>query len=125
MISGAAGGIGRATAKRLSELGASLVLTDIKEEKLQEVIKSLDGQENTAYAINFKDIESVETAMDTICKENGVMNGFVHCAGIAPMRPFKMTKYEDVLSTMQINFFSFVEIVHSISQKRFLMEAAS
>lgn len=53
------------------------------------------------------------------------MDGFVHCAGIAPMRPFKMTRYEDVLPTMQINFFSFVEIVRCITQKKRFSDGGS
>ncbi len=125
LISGASGGIGRATSKRLSELGATLVLTDIKEDRLEEVVETLDGKGHAFYVMNFKDIDSIEGTIDLICKENGIFNGFVHCAGIAPMRPFKMTKYDDVLPTMQVNFFSFVEIVRCITQKKRFADGGS
>ena len=125
LVSGASGGIGRATAQRLSELGASLILLDIDLGRIHEVIENLDGKDHTGYSLNFKAIDSIEETIDLIHKENGTLNGFVHCAGIAPMRPFKMTKYADILPTMQINFFSFVEIVRCISQKKRFSDGGS
>ncbi len=118
LISGACGGIGKATALRLSQLGASVILIDVYQEKLQQVLESLDKGDHAAYPINLKDIESIESVIAQIYNDNGKLNGFVHCAGIAPMRPFKMTEYDDILPTMKINFFSFVEIVRCITNKK-------
>lgn len=125
LISGATGGIGKVTARRLSELGASLILMDLNLDRLNEIAESLTGETHTVYALNLKDLDSIEETIGQIHRENGVLNGFVHCAGIAPMRPFKMTKYEDILPTMQINFFSFVEIVRCITQKRRFSDGGS
>ena len=118
LITGAGGGIGKATAVVLAQLGASLVLCDVKEDNLHRVLDSLLPGDHVAYALNLKNIDEIEDTIDRIYQDQGKLNGFVHCAGIAPMRPFKMTKYEDILPTMQINFFSFVEIVRCITQKK-------
>ena len=118
LITGGGGGIGRAVAKKVAQCGATVVITDYKISILQPVLEALEGNNHKAYAINLRNIDSIEEAIAQINAEVGVLNGFVHCAGIAPMRPFKMTKYEDILPTMQINFFSFVEIVRCITQKK-------
>ena len=119
VLTGAGGGIGRATATQLSKLGAKLVLLDVFPDKLEETAKQLQSDcDHTTYVINLCDIDSIEGIIKTVCEENGLIHGFVHCAGIAPMRPFKMTKYDNILPTMQINFFSFVEIVRCITQKK-------
>ena len=125
LISGATGGIGRATAGRLAQLGAQVILLDVFRDRLEEVRQELEGDGHKSYYANFLDISSIEDVIKCVYEENGTINGFVHCAGIAPMRPFKMTKYEDVLPTMQINFFSFVEIVRCITQKKRFSDGGS
>ena len=128
LISGATGGIGQATAIRLSELGASVVLIDVFRDRINELLPrlvSIDEQRHSGYYINLRDIDSIEGTMKDICAECGVLHGFVHCAGIAPMRPFSMTKYDSILPAMQINFFSFVEIVRCITQKKRFADGGS
>ncbi len=125
LISGAGGGIGAAVALQVSQLGASVVLMDAFEDRLQSALDSLGEGDHSAYVLNFRELDSIEETIDRIYKENGTMDGFVHCAGIAPMRPFKMTTYEDILPTMQINFFSFVEIVRCITVKKRFADGGS
>ena len=118
MITGASGGIGKVTSIQLSKLGAKVVLLDVFLDRLQKTMAALDGEDHRCYTINLKRIEEIEPLIARIYDEVGTMDGLVHCAGIAPMRPFKMTRYEDILPTMQINFFSFVEMVRCITQKK-------
>lgn len=125
LLSGAVGGIGQATAIRLSELGAQIVLFDVFRKRMAETLQMLEGEGHSAYFINLLEIETIEDAIKQIYEEQGTLDGFVHCAGIAPMRPFKMTKYSDILQTMQINYFSFVEIVRCIAQKNRFADGGS
>ncbi len=118
LITGGAGGIGRATAKVAAELGATVVLLDKSREGMEAALAELPGEGHRCFEINLREIEGIEPEVEAICAECGMFHGFVHCAGIAPMRPFKMTKYEDVLRIMQINFFSFVEIVRTLTAKK-------
>lgn len=124
LVTGASGGIGRETAIRISQLGGQLVLMDVFPEKMEAVLQNLPGK-GRSYPVNFLNIDSIEDVVRQIWEENGTLDGFVHCAGIAPMRPFKMTKYEDILRTMQINYFSFVEIVRCIMQKKRFADGGS
>ena len=118
LLSGATGGIGRACAQRFAELGARVILFDVFRQKMADLLPTLPGEGHAAYFVNLNDNETIEPAVAELCGEVGMIHGFVHCAGVAPMRPFKMTKFEDVMWPMQINFFSFVEIVHALTAKK-------
>ncbi len=118
LITGAGGGIGSATVRVLNGLGAETVAIDISEEAVGLAQAAAPGRSVPGYVADFKQVEELEPLVKRICDENGRFDGFVHCAGVAPMRPFKMTKYENVLGPMQINFFSFVEIVRVLTAKK-------
>lgn len=125
LISGATGGIGRATARTISKLGGQVILIDVFRNKMKEVLQSLEGNGHSSYYANFLDTSCIEGIIKQIYEENGQLDGFVHCAGIAPMRPFKMTKTDDIIPAMQINFFSFVEIVRCLTQKKRFSDGGS
>ena len=112
-----AGGIGSETAKLLNSFGANIILLDISEENLNSVIGSLEKGDNKAYICDFSNIEGIEQVVKQVVAENGPIDGFVHCVGIGSVRPLKMSKYDFMLKVMNINFFSFVEIVRCISNK--------
>lgn len=116
LVSGA-GGIGAETAKLLNSCGASIILLDISEDNLNSVIGSLEKGDNKAYICDFSNIDGIEQVIKQIVAENGPVDGFVHCVGIGSVRPLKMSKYDFMLKVMNINFFSFVEIVRCLSSK--------
>ncbi len=118
IITGASGGIGRVASEQLARLGAQLVLVDVFPNRLKDTLHGLEGDGHRDYIINLAKIEEIEPVIERIGEEVGTLSGFVHCAGIAPMRPFKMTRYSDILPTMQINYFSFVEIVRCLTAKK-------
>ena len=112
-----AGGIGAETAKLLNSFGASIILLDISEDNLNNTLAALSGEGNKAYKCDFSDIDGIEAVIKNIVAENGLIDGFVHCVGIGAVRPLKMSKYDFMLKVMNINFFSFVEIVRCLSAK--------
>lgn len=118
LITGAGSGIGRETSIVLTKLGATVVLLDIKEQGLQDTISLLDNKEkHQSYVIDLSKSEEIEPLIRNIIKD-GPFSGFVHCAGIAPMRPFLMTKVENIERVMRVNFYSFVEIVRILSKAK-------
>ena len=110
------GGIGEEVVATLCSLGASLVIVDIDEEKLSILQKRHDNIKSN-YICNFSDVESIAPLIDTIVKENGAFDGFVFCTGIGGTKPFKHANYQSMLQVMNINFFSFVEILRCLSKK--------
>lgn len=118
LVTGAGSGIGRETAIVLSKLGASVVLLDIREQGLQDTLSLLDDRpKHKSYVIDLSKIEKIEPLIREIIQD-GSFHGFVHCAGIAPMRPFLMTKVENIESVMRVNFYSFVEIVRILTKAK-------
>ncbi len=117
LVVGATGGIGRETAVQLSRLGAELAITGRNPEKLQETYEMLEGDGHRQYVIDLNDVDALEGIVKNIVAECGPFNGYAHCAGVANMRPFKMTKKENIIEMMNPNFFSFLEIVRCITKK--------
>ena len=118
VIAGATGGIGSTTAQLLNRYGARLVLLDREEEKLSQLCSQLEGDGNSYYTCDFNHIEELETIVDRLVKEQGPVDGFVHCAGTGEVRPLKMSKYPYMVSVMNVNFFSFVEIARCLTKRK-------
>ena len=112
-----AGGIGSATAILLASLGSKMILLDVAEDKMKETIEQLPGEEHKYYMCDFSTIESIEPVITQLIQENGPVDGYVHCTGIGSVRPLKMSKYDFMLRVMNINFFSFVEVVRCLTKK--------
>ena len=117
LVTGATGGMGNETAIQLSKLGANIVICGRNEEKLQKVYEMLEGTGHAKYILDLKEINSIEGVIKNMVHECGMFHGFAHCAGIAPMRPLKMTKRENLIEVMDANLFSFLEIVRCITKK--------
>ena len=125
LVTGASGGMGHETSVLLSKLGAKVVLCDMNEEILQRTYSMLEGEGHAMYVFNLGDIDPLEGIIKQITSEQGPFNGFAHCAGIAPMRPLKMTKKEDIIHVMDANLFSFIEIVRCITKKGCFVDGGS
>lgn len=81
-VTGAASGIGRATAMAAAELGASLVVTD--RAPLGEVVAALAAKGAKAEAVE-ADLTADDIAEKLIAK--GPIDGLAHCAGILGRTP--------------------------------------
>ena len=117
LVAGATGGMGVETSIQLSRLGAKVVICGRNEEKLQKVIEQLEGEGHAKYILDLGDTDSIEGIVRQIVDECGIFHGVAFCAGIAPMRPLKMTKKENIIEVMDANLFSFIEIVRCITKK--------
>ena len=118
LVTGAAGGMGQAVCALLASCGAQVVLLDLNEEQLSDACQKLDGNGHCYYVCNLAQIENIEGLIGQITQEQRPVDGFVHCAGIANVRPLKMSKYSYMLDVMNVNYFSFVEIVRCITKRK-------
>jgi NAD(P)-dependent dehydrogenase (short-subunit alcohol dehydrogenase family) len=117
LLTGASDGIGKATAILISQLGAKVIMVARNEEKLQAVFEMLEGEGHRWYSFDLKEINGIEGLIKKLVSDNGVFDGFVHCAGVSKMRPLKMTNYTFLHDMMLINFYSFIEIIRCITIK--------
>ncbi|MDE6625539.1 MAG: SDR family oxidoreductase [Lachnospiraceae bacterium] len=118
LITGASSGIGRSIAELLDKLGAQVILVARREDKLQEVQNLLSNKNACYYAADLSVLDKIEDLIKLIVSEQGVLDGFVHSAGITSTRPLKMIKPSVLNEVMTINFYSFVEICRCISLKK-------
>ena len=116
LVTGAASGIGRATARRLDSLGARVILVDRQEEQLKEVQAGLKNP-SVCCVMDLMDVEGIEAKIKPVVKEFGALSGFVHCAGIADNRPLSLFKFPALHRVMLINFYSFFELVRVLTKK--------
>lgn len=87
LITGSAGGIGKAIAKKFAEEGACVVLTDVNEERLnstKEKFTNWFGENNTtAVLLDVTNIKSIEVAYKTATLAFGGVDIIVNNAGIS------------------------------------------
>ena len=125
IITGAASGIGRETAITASRLGANVIMLDLSEDGLKETISLLDGNNHSYYITNLTDTESISTIIKEIIEKNGIINGLVHCAGISSRKPLNVLTKDGFSKVMDVNFYSFVELVRQVCKKKHFAEGGS
>lgn len=118
VIAGACGGIGKAVSAVLAQGGAQVIALDINEEAMVQLCQQLPGEGHGYRVCDFSNIEGIETVIDDVIKQCGPVDGFVHCAGTGEVRPLKMSKYPYMVSVMNVNFFSFVEIARCLTKRK-------
>ncbi|MFC5279047.1 SDR family NAD(P)-dependent oxidoreductase [Halorubrum rubrum] len=84
VVTGAGSGIGRATARRLAEEGADVVVADVIEERGRETVESIaaDGGNATFVEVDVSDTEAVERMVDVAVETYGGLDLAVNNAGI-------------------------------------------
>ena len=110
--------MGQAVSALLASHGAQVILLDRNEEQLDIFHKSLEGEGHSFYVCDLSQIDSIEGLIGQIIQEQGPVDGFVHCAGIADVRPLKLSKYSYMVDVMNVNYFSFVEIVRCLTKRK-------
>ncbi|KAM0229887.1 hypothetical protein ACHAPO_009609 [Fusarium lateritium] len=83
-ITGAASGMGLATAKLLASRGAFLSLADLSDAALQKVITTLPGgaSRHLGVAVDVRDSASVQAWIDKTVEKFGKLDGAVNMAGV-------------------------------------------
>ncbi len=125
IITGASSGIGRATAIRVSQLGAKVSLIARREDKLIETRDRLEGKGHCTYSFDLTEIEKTEELVREIVQNSGPLDGVVYCAGKGFNRPLAMTKPSFFQEMMAINFLSFAEFLRLAMKKKISRDGAS
>lgn len=126
LITGASSGIGRNCAIVASRLGAKITVVARREDKLCETISLMDsGQKHAMFAFDLENIDCIADLISEIVLTQGPLDGFCHAAGLATVRPLKLSNNEFLNKIFNINIYAFVELVRCLCLKRNLNNNAS
>jgi 3-oxoacyl-[acyl-carrier protein] reductase len=82
LVTGAASGIGRATAQRFAAEGYDVFANDLQSEKLLATLAELSPGNHLALAGSFADASAIASFEEMIRKNGGSINVLVNCAGL-------------------------------------------
>jgi len=117
VVTGAGSGIGRETAKVLSEQGAKVVMLDLNQKGLDETKALLAGEGHITREVDLTDFEALPELVKGIIAETGAVDGLVHCAGISSRKPLNVLRPEGFSKVMEVNFYSFEELTRLFTKR--------
>ena len=89
-ITGAGSGIGRAIAKRIAELGSTVIVTDVKLETAQETMAMLatypENRPHEALALDVTNKQNVAEVMNYVKEKYGTLDILLNNAGVSTMQ---------------------------------------
>lgn len=124
IVTGAGSGIGRETTRVLAEEGATVVMMDISSDGLAETA-AMVGDECHPITIDLTDAKMVAETVAGIVEQHGKLDGLVHCAGISSRKPLNVLSKEGFSKVMDVNFYSFVELVKQCAKKKHINDGGS
>jgi NAD(P)-dependent dehydrogenase (short-subunit alcohol dehydrogenase family) len=115
VVTGASSGIGRATALKLADAGARVVLVARGEEKLLETRQEIERLGGTAvmYTADLSDLKSCDALVARVLKEQGGCDFLINNAGRSIRRGIanSLDRFHDFERTMQLNYFGAVRLI--------------
>lgn len=119
IVAGAASGIGKATAIKLSEQGAEVCMLGRNTDKLQDTLELLSGDGHRKYSKDFSESGGYKDIFDDIVSDGHKIDGMVYCAGMAKILPVNMLNKANMDESMTVNLYSFVEMAGLLSKKKY------
>ena len=121
LVTGASSGIGKATAWKLAEAGASVVTIARDKEQLDEVVKEFEaaGLKLHAYVGDLADMASTEAVVQQIMADHGVVDVLINNAGRSIRRAIENSfdRFHDFERTMQLNYFGALKVSMGVLPK--------
>lgn len=125
LITGGAGGIGSAVARTCVELGARVVLTDIREDALSETLASLPesqtGEAHLAIAADLTDATQLATLVETCPPVDGVVLN----AGVMKLTLTQFITEEELIRIQKINLNAPILLTRSLLKKKKVSKGGS
>jgi NAD(P)-dependent dehydrogenase (short-subunit alcohol dehydrogenase family) len=105
IVTGGGGEIGRATAVRLAQEGAVLIIVDCAKDAAEKVAGEIssDSGRAEAYQVDVSSREQVEWMVNAVFESHGRIDILCNIAGIAPFAPFLETSDENWQATLDVN----------------------
>lgn len=116
LVCGSTAGIGKAIAKELAEMGATLVLMARNEEKLKTSVAEMDatkGQKHSYVVADFSDVSKVKAAVESIKNPIHIL---INNTGGPPGGPIVEAKVEEFVSAFSMHLLCNHTLVQGVKQ---------
>jgi NAD(P)-dependent dehydrogenase (short-subunit alcohol dehydrogenase family) len=116
LITGAAGGIGRATALAVAAKGGRLVLTDIQAEPLRETVAMIEARGGTALhsaPVDVTDHDAVVAMARDVHSQHGSLDVVMNVAGISTWGPVDLLTEDHWRRTIEVNLMGPIHVIEA------------
>ena len=120
LITGATSDIGAQICKTLEESGHCLLMTDLKQEALEELRDTLQNpNQHEVLALDLSNVEQSKDILTTFLKEKGLnVSHAIFAAGIFAIKPLRMIDYNFLKLSYDIAVFSIFSIMQVVASKK-------
>src|SRR5687767_3309712 len=113
LITGASSGIGAATARRLANAGAQVLLVARRAAELEKVAGSIGSGAARTYPVDLSDASAVATVAERINADVGTPDILVNNAGAGQWRFVDETTPEQAVQMMTVPYFAAFYVTHA------------
>jgi NAD(P)-dependent dehydrogenase (short-subunit alcohol dehydrogenase family) len=117
LMTGASSGIGRATSELCSRLGARLICLGRDQQRLNDTLASLAGEQHSSRVADADDAEALPRLVQGIVEESGPLAGIVHSAGIQRVAPLRIAKADDFLAQYRTNALAAAQLLAAVARR--------
>lgn len=121
LVTGAASGIGRATAIQCAEMGAKVILVDLNEQGLKDSMALISRDDTEYRAQDLTDLDKLIEMVGSLPKLDGVASN----AGIVLSLLAKFSEPKDMERIFKINTFSHINLIQQLIVQKKLNKGAS
>ena len=121
LVTGAASGIGRATAIECAKMGAKVIVTDRDKERLNETLNQLEGNGHQMIVTDL----TVQEDINALVEKCPVLDGLVNNAGVIKGKPVSFLKLEDLQDVYQVNVFGVALLTKGLLRKKKMAKGSS
>ncbi len=115
LVTGASSGIGRACARRFSQLGSKVVLTARNRERLEALAAELEPAAAAVVPADLNVATDIKRLADVALEAFGRVDFIVNNAGVGLYAAVHRSEIEDVRRLFELNFFGPVELVRRLA----------
>lgn len=121
LITGASSGIGKVTAIECSKLGASCIISGRNQDRLQETMFLLDGNDHQKIIADL----STQEGIDYLVENSPILDGLVYNAGVTVNKPVAFYKQSDLDFVFQTNTYAPMLINKAFLKKKKIKKGGS
>jgi NAD(P)-dependent dehydrogenase (short-subunit alcohol dehydrogenase family) len=121
LVTGAASGIGRATALLCAKMGAMVTITDLNEEQLKATFDSLEGDGHQMVVANLTNNDDLQRLIDALSK----LDGLVCNAGIIKTILAQFAEKSDIERILSINTIAPIYLTKLLLENKKIKKEAS